>query len=111
MTEDGAQTHDGVVAEDGAASGSEWGEDGPPRSGVFRWLRNHSGSATPSVFLVEELFAPSRHQARMEIEAQRRVSRPAPAPTDPPNLEPPGSPGSNDRFRGRIVIRSRGPRT
>jgi hypothetical protein len=71
------------MTENGAGSEPDWDETEPSRSGVFRWLRNHFGSATPSVLLVEELFAPSRHQARMEIEAQPRVSLSAPAPTDP----------------------------
>jgi hypothetical protein len=39
--------------------------------------------------MVEELFGPSRHDARVVQEAQQLVGEPVPAPSDPPDL--PGS--------------------
>ncbi len=62
-----------------------------------------SGGSTFSVF--EEIFQPSRHEANLLLEAQRLVGQPAPAPSDPPFLEPVGPEDSADRFRGRVVIR------
>ena len=74
----------------------------------FRRLMLGTGSAGTSFSVFEEIFAPTRHQARIEIEAQTRAVKPAPAPTDPPELEPPG-PGATRRFEGRVVIRRRPP--
>jgi hypothetical protein len=39
--------------------------------------------------MVEELFGPSRHNARIVIEQQRSDARLAPAPADPPDLPGP----------------------
>ena len=58
---------------------------------VLQWLRRGargSGSAAISFSIVEELFAPSRHQARVVMEAQQRAAEPVPAPADPPDLPP-----------------------
>jgi hypothetical protein len=88
------------------------GEDADlPRASLFRLFRQlvlRSGSAGTSFSAFEEIFAPTRHQARIEIQAQSRLVKPAPAPTDPPELEPPG-PGTNDRFQGRVVVHRRPP--
>jgi len=90
-------------------------EDGKtPSAGFFRRFRQlvqGSGSAGTSFSVFEEIFAPTRHQARVEIQAQQRAVKPAPAPTDPPDLEPPGPGGkAADRYQGRVVIR-RPPRS
>jgi len=76
--------------------------------GLFRKWGAGSGSAAISFSLVEELFGPTRHQARIEVEAQRRLARPVPAPTDPPELSEPGPDGSaqpRNRFTGTVVVR------
>jgi hypothetical protein len=67
-------------------------------------------AAGGSFSVFEEIFAPTRHDANLLLEAQRLVGQPAPAPSDPPFLEPLGPEGSTDRFRGRVVIRPPGLR-
>jgi hypothetical protein len=52
--------------------------------------------------MVEELFGPTKHQARIEVEAQRRLARPVPAPTDPPDAPEP-HPEAAGRRRGRFT--------
>lgn len=89
----------------------------PPTGGVFRLFRRWyagKGRAALSFSLVEELFGPSRHEARIMMEEQQRVGRLAPAPTDPPELPEP-DPAAVIRPTGRskqIVVavpRAHGP--
>ncbi len=58
---------------------------------------------------LEQFYAPANARARQEIEEQRHIGRPAPAPTDPPDLDPvPDAPAGGPppvRFRGRITVR------
>ncbi|HEX6937348.1 MAG TPA: hypothetical protein VF227_12580 [Actinomycetes bacterium] len=86
--------------------------DEPPfTGGVFRrWSELSRRLGGLSVPVIEELYGPSRHQARMEVEEQRRLAGPAPSPTDPPELPPPGraAPGrTRSRFTGVVVVRRR----
>jgi hypothetical protein len=57
----------------------------------------------------EEIFLPSAAKARDELDNQKLVGEAAPAPTDPPRLDPPGliTDGPSKRFTGKVVIRSR----
>jgi hypothetical protein len=71
--------------------------------GLFTRLNPGKGTAALSFSALEEIFAPSRHEARAEIEQQRRVGEPAPAPADP--FEPPSNRQGPKRFHGTIVIR------
>jgi hypothetical protein len=74
-------------------------------AGLFTRLGLGKKSGALSFSALEEIFAPSRHEARQEIEQQRRVGRPTAAPTDPLEPEPePERPGSG-RFSGTVVIR------
>ena len=73
--------------------------------GAFRRWGAGSGSAAISFSMIEELFGPTRHQARIEVEAQRRLARPVPAPTDPPDLPESDHDASARRFTGIVVIR------
>jgi hypothetical protein len=76
--------------------------------GLLRRMATHSSGGHPfSVF--EEIYAPTRHEANLLMEAQRLVGAPAPAPSDPPFLEPVGPEAAADRFRGRVVIRTSPP--
>jgi hypothetical protein len=60
-------------------------EQPPPSGGIFRTLHRRLGRlAGISVPVIEELYGPTRHQARVEIEVQRSVGDPAPSPGDPP---------------------------
>jgi hypothetical protein len=75
--------------------------------GLFRRWGAGNGSAAISLSVIEELFGPTRHQARIEVEAQRRLARPVPAPTDPPELpesDPEGPARPRTRFTGTVVI-------
>lgn len=86
--------------------------DEPPfTGGVFRrWSQLSRRLGGLSVPVIEELYGPSRHQARMEVEEQRRLAEPAPSPTDPPELPPegPAAPGRTpSRFTGVLVVRHR----
>jgi len=56
---------------------------------------------------IDQIWAPAHYDARQEIEEQRRVGTPAPAPTDPPGLKPVSGTDPASRFRGRIVIPTR----
>jgi hypothetical protein len=77
----------------------------PGSPGLLRRLavRSGSGGVQSSVFV--EIFAPTRYEADLMLEAQRLVGAPAPAPSDPPFLEPVGAEANSDRYRGRVVIR------
>jgi hypothetical protein len=108
---------DDDAADDDAAEDSWADDDGPvstradlgpaPSGGVFRRLAASRGAAAMSSFNVyEEVFAPTRHQARLEIEHQRRVGRPTAAPTDPPDLDRQGLGRPPSRFAGRVVLRA-----
>jgi hypothetical protein len=57
----------------------------------------------------EEIFLPSASKARDELDNQKLVGEAAPAPTDPPRLDPPGliTDGPSKRFTGKVVIRSK----
>ena len=77
--------------------------------GVFRrggLLRRIASRAAPAGSVFSEIYAPTHYEATIQIEAQRRVGKPAPSPTDPPDLEPSGPAVADERFRGRIVLRS-----
>lgn len=60
---------------------------------------------------LEQIFAPGRYDARLELERQRHSSVPAPAPTDPPDLDAADAAGSSERFRGRVRLRRPSDRT
>lgn len=78
--------------------------------GVFRRWGAGNGSAAISFSMIEELFGPTKHQARIEIEAQRSLARPVPAPTNPPDLTESGAEAAGrrrGRFTGVVVIRRR----
>jgi hypothetical protein len=77
----------------------------PPGGGVMRRLSAGSTGMAGVFSIVDQVFAPTRDDARRELEEQHSAPAPAPAPTDPPALGPSGGPGASDRFRGRIVIR------
>ena len=81
--------------------------DGPKSSpGLLRRLAQRSASGgAPASSVFVEIFAPTHHEANLVREAQRLVGVPAPAPSDPPFLEPVGSEATADRYRGRVVIR------
>jgi hypothetical protein len=60
-------------------------------SGVFRRLAPSEGSAFAGVFgVVEAVFAPAAHDAREELQRQKRVGERNPADTDPPDAGAPG---------------------
>jgi hypothetical protein len=90
-----------------------------PRTGVFRRLSGDTkGSAANAFSAIEELFGPAKREARIEIEAQRRIGRRAPAPGDPPYLILPDDGGDRTdgddvadgaRFAGTVVIAQAGP--
>ena len=74
-----------------------------------RLFRRWGGLSIP---VIEELYGPSRHQARIEVEQQRRLARPSPAPTDPPEQpepRPPASGRARGRFTGFVVVRGTRP--
>ena len=83
---------------------------GPNSSpGLLRRLAQRSASGgAPASSVFVEIFAPTHHEANLVREAQRLVGVPAPAPSDPPFLEPVGSEATVDRYRGRVVIRRTG---
>ena len=57
---------------------------------------------------LDEFFHPSAANARDELERQKTVGPAAPAPADPPLLDPPG-PATDEpdkRFTGKVVIRA-----
>lgn len=82
--------------------GDQPGVDEQPQGGGIMRRLGAGTRGTAGVFSVfEQVFAPNAHDARRDLQEQRRIGRPAPAPTDPPDLSP--TPGG--RFRGRIVIR------
>jgi predicted enzyme related to lactoylglutathione lyase len=76
-------------------------------AGVIRWLTEGSRSAGTPFSVFEEIFAPTRHEANLLLEAQRLVGAPAPAPSDPPFLEPVGAEVNSDRYRGRGRMRAK----
>lgn len=79
-------------------------------SGVFRRWCAGKGRVALSFSVFEELYGPSRHEARIEMEEQKRVERPSPSPTDPPELPAPGSAvvsRPRGRFQGIVVLRRR----
>lgn len=90
-------------------------EEPPPAGGVFRRIAPGRLGSAFAFSIFEEIYAPAHRQARDEIEEQRRVGRPAPAPTDPPDLPDPTVPGAQGtgtgrprkHFSGRVVIRRR----
>ena len=73
--------------------------------GVFRRLGAGTKGSAGMIGLVEQFFAPNAYDAKRDLEEQERVGKPAPAPTDPPELRP--EPGSDpgQRFRGTIRLR------
>jgi hypothetical protein len=100
--------HDGpedVLAHDDLAR--EYLALGQPERPLGLIRRMAAGSTGGGTFfsVFEEIYAPTRHEANLAIEAQRLVGAPAPAPTDPPALEPVGRDGELGKFRGRVVIR------
>lgn len=59
----------------------------PPRKSLFRRLNfGKKGAVAVAFSAAEELWGPAKHDARIEVAAQHRVGRPAPAPSDPPDL-------------------------
>lgn len=59
----------------------------------FRNKARSSGSRG-MVGIMDEVFAPTRHEAQLELEAQTRLPAPAPTPGD----------GPGDDFRGTVRI-------
>ena len=103
------QDTDDVLAQDELAR-DQLAAHGPDRSpGLLRRLAQRSASGgAPAASVFVEIFAPTHHEANLVREAQRLVGVPAPAPSDPPFLEPVGSEATADRYRGRVVIRRTG---
>lgn len=62
------------------------GDDEPPLSGgVFRRLSKLLGRwGGVSVPVIEEVYGPTRHQARQQVQEQRQAAEPSPSPADPP---------------------------
>ena len=77
--------------------------------GVFRRLAASAGSVGTSFSVFEEIYGPTKHEARIEVEAQRRIGKPAPAPADPPDLQPADGDPAGSRFSSRIVIQTQPP--
>jgi hypothetical protein len=105
----GGQDADDVLAQDELAR--DWlGVDGAKGSpGLLRRLAQGVGSGgAPASSVFVEIFAPTHQEANLVKEAQRLVGVPAPAPSDPPFLEPVGPEGTINRYRGRVVIRRTG---
>jgi hypothetical protein len=74
-----------------------------------RWGAGSGGRVALSFSVFDELYGPNRHQARIEVEEQRRVGRPAPSPTGPPELPElgPATPDRlRERFQGTVVVRA-----
>ena len=67
--------------------------------GLLRRWGGRSAGVNASFAMVEELFGPTRHQARIEIEQQKGLAQPAPAPGDPPEREGTGRPLPGDDNR------------
>jgi hypothetical protein len=89
-----------------AASGST--EEPPLAGGVFQRLSTFFGRwGGLSVPVVEELYGPTRHQARLDVEEQRRAAAPIPAPTDPPEFTDVArkTGRASRRFHGLVVLR------
>lgn len=82
-------------------------DEQPPEAGggVFRRLGAGTQGSAGMMGIVDQLFAPNAHDAKRDLEEQQRVGKPAPAPTDPPELRP--APGADpaDRFRSTIRLR------
>jgi hypothetical protein len=82
-------------------------EEPPPAGGVFRRFAPGAGGFGNALGAVEEIFAPARHEARIQLEEQKRVGKLAPAPGDPPDLaepEPARSARPGQRFKGTVKI-------
>ena len=75
--------------------------------GVFRRLGAGTKGSAGMMGIVDQLFAPNAHDAKRDLEEQQRVGKPAPAPTDPPELKP--APGGDPANRFRSTIRLRRP--
>lgn len=61
-------------------------DDQPPLSGgIFRRLGKLLGRwGGVSVPVIEELYGPTRNQARQQVQEQRQAAEPSPSPADPP---------------------------
>jgi hypothetical protein len=79
----------------------------PERGGVMRRLSTKGAGFAGAFSAIDQIYAPAHYDARQEIEEQRRVGKPAPAPTDPPDLKPASGTDPASRFRGRVVIRAK----
>jgi hypothetical protein len=78
------------------------------RKGLMRRLNlGKKGSVAIAFSAAEELFGPTKRDARIVVEQQRRVGRRAPSPTDPPDLATGADATDADRFAGKIVINSK----
>jgi hypothetical protein len=62
-------------------------EQQPVGGGVFVRLGRIARRWGVAVPVIEELYGPSRHEARTQVEERQQAARPAPAPTDPPDAE------------------------
>ena len=99
-----------VRAADGAADGQA--PDPAPdqeqeQGGVMRRLSAKGAGFAGAFSAIDQIYAPAHYDARQEIEEQRRVGTPAPAPTDPPDLKPASGTDPASRFRGTVVIRAK----
>jgi hypothetical protein len=70
----------------------------------MRRLAAGTGGLSGVIGVFDQLWAPTHHQARQELEEQRHIGRPAPSPTDPPDLTPDPDAGPAGRFSGSIVL-------
>lgn len=81
---------------------SHMADEPPLAGGVFRRCSELVGRwGGLSVPVIEEIYGPSRHQARIQVEEQRRVVQPSASPTDPGR--------SGRRFTGTVVLRRGDP--
>jgi hypothetical protein len=82
-------------------------EETPPEAGggVFRRLSAGSKGSAGMMGVFDQFFAPNAHDAKQDLEEQERVGKPAPSPTDPPELRPDPGDHPTARFRGTIRLR------
>jgi len=85
-------------------------QERPERGGVMRRLSTKGAGFAGAFSAIDQIYAPAHYDARQEIEEQRRIGKPAPAPTDPPDLKPASGTDPASRFRGRIVLPARDKR-
>lgn len=94
------------MADDHGRKGEPLPDEEPPESGggIFRRLSASSKRSAGMMSVFDQIFAPNAHDAKQDLEEQERVGRPAPAPTDPPELRPAPDDDPAHRFRSTIRL-------